>query len=205
MPAEDDLTMTGAHYDPQRHHRRSIRLKGHDYTQAGAYFVAACTWERECVFGAIAEGEMTLNEAGQMIEAEWDQSPERSPMIELDARIVMPNHFHGIIVIVGAGLVPALDGAAPALDREAPALDGATTRVAPTVGDIVGGFKSLTTNGYIRGVRELGWPPFDKWLWQRNYYERVIRNERELNAVRQHIHNNPARWDTDAENPGRRR
>jgi putative transposase len=198
-----------ARYDPNRHHRCSIRWKGYDYSQPGAYFVTICTQHRECLFGAIADGEMTLNEAGQMIEMEWGQLPERFPMIELDAHIVMPNHFHGIIVIVGAGLVPALDGATTpdgATTRDGVTTrDGATTRVAPTVGGIVGAFKSLTTNAYIRGVRESGWPPFDKRLWQRNYYERVIRDEQELNAVRQYIHNNPAQWKMDAENPDRQR
>ncbi len=185
-------------YDPDKHHRRSIRLKGYDYAQAGAYFITICTQNRESRFGEIVNSKMVLNDAGRMVQTEWEQLRERFSSIELDAYVVMPNHFHAIVTItdsdnnVGAGLVSAPNGA--------------TTRVAPTaqrptLGDIVGAFKSLVTNAYIRGVRELGWPPFDKRLWQRNYHERIIRNERELNAIRQYIYDNPAHWLNDAENP----
>jgi REP element-mobilizing transposase RayT len=90
-------------YDPQKHHRRSIRLKGYDYSQAGAYFVTIITHDRARLFGEIAEGDMRLNDAGRMIWAEWDALPLRFPTIELDAFVVMPNHVHGIMVLVGAG------------------------------------------------------------------------------------------------------
>jgi putative transposase len=214
-------------YNPDKHHRRSIRLKGYDYAQAGAYFVTICAQNRECLFGGVVNGRMVLNDAGRMVQTEWEQLRERFPTVELDAHVVMPNHFHAVVIItdsndavsVGAGLVPAPDGATT---RVAPTGTGGadgyrvaptTTRVAPTdvdtrhptLGDIVGAFKSLTTNAYIRGVRELGWPPFDKRLWQRNYYERIVRNEGELNRIRRYIENNPANWETDEENPDRRR
>jgi len=184
-------------YDPTIHHRRSIRLRGYDYAQAGAYFVTICVQGRECLFGQIVNARMVLNDAGRMVQAQWEQLPERFNTIELDIHIVMPNHFHGIVIItnpVGAGLVPA-----PA---PAPA-PGATTRVAPTgprrptLGDIIGAFKSLTTNAYIRGVREYGWPPFDKRLWQRNYYEHIIRDAADLERIREYIANNPAKWPDD--------
>jgi REP element-mobilizing transposase RayT len=191
-------------YNPGKHHRRSTRLKEYNYAQAGAYFVTICTQNRECLFGEIVNDKMMLNDAGRMVQTEWEQLRERFPSIELDAYIVMPNHFHAIVIItdpndvnVGAGLVPAPNGAT----TNGATTTGATTRVAPTLGDIVGAFKSLTTNAYIRGVRELGWPPFDKRVWQRNYYERIIRNERELNAIRQYIHDNPGNWFDDVENP----
>ena len=94
-------------YDPDRHHRRSIRLKGYDYSQAGVYFVSVCTQNRECLFGAIVGGEMVLNHAGRMVETVWDRLARRFPDIELDESIILPNHIHGIITIVGAPLVGA--------------------------------------------------------------------------------------------------
>ena len=108
-------------YDPNRHHRRSIRLKGYDYSQAGAYFITICTQDRACLFGKVVNGEMQLNDAGRMVLAEWNMLPERFPHVVLDAFVVMPNHVHGIVVItnpatddtattaptiVGTGLVP---------------------------------------------------------------------------------------------------
>ena len=177
-------------FDPERHHRRSLRLKGYDYTQAGAYFVTICTQDRACLFGEVVGDAMRLNDAGRMVVAEWERLAKRFPGVELDAFVVMPNHVHGILVItdpVGAGLVPAHDGA--------------TTRVAPTVGDIVGAFKSRTTVGYIHGVKARGWPPFRRRLWQRNYYEHIIRHDESLNRIRRHIAENPLRWHLDRENP----
>ena len=205
-------------FDPQRHHRRSIRLKGYDYAQAGAYFVTICAQGRECFFGEVVNDQVQLNDAGQMMESAWLDLPNRFPHVELDEFVVMPNHMHGIIVIVdratddvGAGLVPApkaiTNGATP--DRATPdgaTPDGATTRVAPTaigptLGDIVGAYKSITTDEYIVGVKQRGWPRFDRKLLQRNYYEHIIRNERELNAIRQYIQNNPLKWALDRDNP----
>ncbi|WP_299757204.1 transposase [uncultured Chloroflexus sp.] len=195
-------------YDPEKHHRRSIRLKGYDYSQAGAYFITIVTQDRACLFGEVVDGEMRLNDAGRMVWDEWDALPDRFPGLELDAFVVMPNHVHGIIVLtgsatVGAGLVPAPDGDMPAPDGVraglVPAPNEATTRVAPTIGDIVGAFKSITTVAYIRGVKQSGWPPFRGRVWQRNYYEHIIRNEESLNRIRQYIADNPLRWAFDRE------
>jgi len=171
--------------------RRSIRLKEYDYSQGGMYFVTVCTRHREPFFGVIERGEMQLNDAGDMLVAKWDTLPDRFPAVELDSFVVMPNHVHAILNIVangdvGAGLVPA---------------QRATTRVAPSVGDIVGAYKSLTTVAYTHGVRRLGWPAFHERLWQRNYYEHVIRNEESLKQIRQYIADNPARWEFDQDNP----
>ena len=192
-------------YDPNRHHRRSIRLKGYDYTQPGAYFVTIVTQHRECLFGEIVNGQMVLNEAGRIIQTVWDAIPEHHPGIENDAFVIMPNHIHGIVVItnvnasasasVGAGLVPAHMAGVTAIR--------ATTRVAPTVGDVVGAFKSRTTVEYIRGVATYGWTPFPGKLWQRNYYEHIIRNEHALDRIREYIVCNPLRWTLDRENPQR--
>jgi len=164
--------------DSDCRHRRSIRLRGYDYTQAGAYFVTICTQDRACLFGEIIDGQMRLNDRGAMVHQEWINLPHRFPNIDLDAFIVMPNHIHGIIVItdvdpVGAGLVPALPSAP---NEEGVTISGAsgatraTTRVAPTAGGTVGAFKSITTVRYTHGVKHYG------RLWQRNYYEHIIRN-----------------------------
>ncbi len=188
-------------YDPAKHHRRSIRLKGYDYAQAGAYFITMCTQDRACLFGDVVDGNMRLNDAGRMVVAEWAMLPERFPNVVLDAFVVMPNHVHGIIITttsVGAGLVPALDAGTAATGATT---TGATTRVAPTVGDVVGAFKSRVTVEYVRGVNASGWPPFRGRLWQRNYYEHVIRDEVSLNRIRKYIRDNPAHWDLDRENP----
>lgn len=223
------------------HHRHSIRLPGYDYSLAGAYFVTIVTQDRVCLFGSVVQGEMMLNDIGRLIERRWHEIPSHFSNVRLDAFVIMPNHIHGIIIItdVGAGLVPAQSdpgattkvaptdgdmgaptdgdmGAPMAGDMGAPTVGnmdapttgdmGAPTTTtgdmnAPTVGDIVGAFKSLTTVEYIRGVKQGLWPPLHKRLWQRNYYERIIRNERELAAIRQYIHDNPSNWCSDAEYP----
>ncbi len=140
-------------YDPHKHHRRSIRLKGYDYSQDGIYFVSICVKNGLCLFGDVIDGEMILNPAGIMVEQAWLALPERFPQVELDIFRAMPNHFHALLGIrntnlhsVGAGLVPALDvSTLDLLDLDE---DRATTRVALTVvlGDMVGAFKSITTN-----------------------------------------------------------
>jgi len=177
-------------YDPNRHHRRSIRLKGYDYSQAGAYFITLCIQDRACLFGRVMNGEMRLNDAGRMVLAEWNRLPERFPRVVLDAFVVMPNHVHGILVITDP---------APTVG----ATVGATLVVAPTVGNIIGAFKSRVTVEYIRGVKTSGWPSFRGRLWQRNYYEHIIRNERALNAIRPYIMENPRRWHRDREKEAR--
>ena len=181
-------------YDPARYHRRSVRLPAYDYAQAGAYFVTVCTQNRECAFGEVVDGEMVLNEPGRMVETVWRELPQHYPGVEVDTLVDMPNHVHGIIMLVGAG-----PRACP--DR----VSGQPRGVAPTgtmsLPDVVHRFKSLTTARYRRGVLQDRWLPFPRRLWQRNYYERVIRNDEELNHVRQYIVDNPLRWAEDRENP----
>ena len=176
-----------------QHHRRSIRLQGYDYSQSGAYFVTIVAQNRECLFGEIVDGAMQLNNAGRMVATEWGALPERFTTIQLDEFVVMPNHIHGIIVSdpVGAPLVGTQDQNAH-VDAQSPALD-----------DMVGAYKSLTTVAFVYGVHTSGWPPFPGKLWQRNYYEHIIRNETALEHIRQYIADNPARWAFDRENPSR--
>ena len=203
-------------YNPEIHHRRSIRLKGYDYAQAGAYFVTICTQNRECLFGNVANGEMVLNDAGRMIQTVWDEMPEHYFGVAIDIFQIMPNHIHGIIILtnpvtVGAGprACPHQPGQSQSHHIGQPPIGqppiGQPRRLAPTLSlpDAVHRFKSLTTTRYRHGVKQHQWPPFPGRLWQRNYYERIIRNERELNAIRQYIRDNPARWAEDLENPDR--
>jgi putative transposase len=192
-------------YDADKHQRSSARLKTFDYTSNAAYFITVCANVRTNMFGEIVDGTMRLNNAGKMILEEWNQLPERF-QIQLDEFIVMPDHIHGILLFVGAGLVPALpdqrdvqntpdpsDGSDITTESD----DRATTRVAPTespvLGDVVGAFKSITTHRYIRGVHEQSWLPFEKRLWQRNYWDRIIRDDRELEETRSYILENPVR------------
>ena len=200
-------------FDTDKHHRSSARLKTFDYSSQGAYFVTVCTNVRTNMFGEIVAGEMRLNDAGKMILEEWNILQNRFP-IQLDEFIVMPDHIHGILLFVGAGLVPALSDSRDSqnivdqLDGSDVTKElngGATTlcnahrcvTVAPTenpvLGDVIGAFKSITTHRYIRGVHEQSWMPFEKRLWQRNYWDRVIRSDRELKKTRKYILENPVR------------
>ena len=193
LDTEKFISMT---FDPDIHHRRSLRLKNYDYSRPGAYFVTVCTHNRESLFGHIHENAMILNEAGSMIDRWWRELPNKYPMIDTDVYTVMPNHFHGIVAIVGAALCGRPDGS----DSNN---GGQPHRVAPTLGGMIDWFKTMTTNDYIRGVKQCQWRPFPGKLWQRNYYEHVIRDEGDLNAIREYIVNNPASWDKDNENPER--
>ena len=197
-------------YNSEKHNRRSIRLKGYDYAQSGAYFVTICTQNRECLFGNIEDNDMVLNNAGEMVYKTWNHLMITCPGVAIDEFIVMPNHIHGIICIagvpvVGAPLVGALSLTLPKddIDGDHPANDRAGTRPAPTssLGDIVGMFKSIPTHEYVLNVKAENWHTFPGRLWQRNYYERIIRNETELNDIRQYIINNPSQWNNDENNP----
>ena len=206
-------------FDPDKHHRRSIRLRGYDYTRAGAYFVTICTQNRECLFGDIEEGEIRLNDTGHMVQSVWNELPQHYPGVDVDAFVVMSNHIHGIIVlmdddvVVGAGPRARPIGPRARPDnRESPPFDGQPQGVrgqpqgvAPTMSlpDVVHRFKSLTTARFRHGVIHNNWHPFHGGLWQRNYYEHVIRNESELGSIREYIVANPGRWDEDINNPGR--
>jgi putative transposase len=177
---------------PQRH---SIRLKGYDYAQPGAYFVTISTHQGEPLFGEVVDGAMRANECGEIVRACWDAIPMHFPDVETDAFVVMPNHVHGVIIIRGGSMqaTHACTGAACcARTTERP-------NVAPgSLGAVVRSFKSACTKriNALRGTPGAA-------VWHRNYYERVIRNERELNAICEYILNNPARWAEDEENPGR--
>ncbi len=171
--------------------RKSIRLKGYDYAQAGLYFVTICTQHRAHLFGKIINGQMILNDSGKMVETEWLQLKNRFKNIQLREYVVMPNHFHAILEIVGAPLVVA-----PNPNK------GQPQGIAPTLGEIVGAFKSITSVKYIRGVKSKNWKHFDGKLWQRNYWEHIIRNDNAHQRIAQYIINNPEKWERDKLNNG---
>ena len=173
-------------YDPEKHHRRSIRLHGYDYSQAGAYFVTICTKNRASLFGSVADGEIQLNKAGQIAKRAWEKLPARFPSARLDAFIVMPNHLHAII-IVGAQFI------APTANTSNESGKGAINR-APTLGEMVRAYKAASA----AMIRRAAAPDV---AWQRNYYEHVIRDEDELARIRRYIEDNPRMWETDEENP----
>ena len=186
-------------FDPSTHHRRSIRLKGYDYSQPGYYYVTICTQKRECMFGDVVNGVMELNDAGRMIENMWHKLENRFMSAEACIYVVMPNHIHGILIIKKQYV-----GANPCV-RPGRYPDNSffsqTYRLIPTLGRMIQWFKTMTTNEYIRGVKENRWKSFDCRFWQRNYYEHVIRNEYELENIREYIAGNPLKWSEDEYNP----
>lgn len=184
-------------YDPQIHQRRSIRLKNYDYSQAGLYFVTICSQNRLCLFGNIADGEMNSNDAGEMVRTVWEQISTHYQGVEIDQFVVMPNHIHGIIALVGAGPRACPDGGKPGDGQRD---DGQPQGVAPTgfsLSDVVHRFKTMTTKKYTDGVKQHDWQPFSAKLWQRNYYEHIIRNDESYLEIADYIQTNPKRWQED--------
>jgi REP element-mobilizing transposase RayT len=229
--------------NPAIHRRHSIRLRGYDYSQAGAYYITICTHNRECLFGRIVDGEMKMNDAGRMIQTVWDEIPLRFGGLELDEFTVMPNHIHGIIVLhrrrgescirpcscIRPGSFPPTGHSTDHKEegdhrgdhqgdhrgdhqgdhkgdhrgdhqgdhKEGDHKDRPYGTLPGTVGRIIQAFKSITTHEYTGGVKKSGWPPFPGKLWQRNYWEHIVRNETELNRISKYIHDNPAQWERD--------
>jgi len=182
-------------FDPKIHHRRSIRLKGYDYSEVGAYFVTIVTQGRVALFGEVVNGEMRLNRYGEIVQKWWDDIPRHFPNVETGAFIVMPNHVHGIIMIGddrrGTVPVPQEDGTTQK-GGETPPLQK------PTLGQIVAYFKYQST----KEINAIEGGPVTK-LWQRNYYEHIIRNQHDLELTWLYIESNPAQWETDDENPAK--
>ncbi len=177
--------------------RRSIRLKNYDYSQNGIYVITLCIQNKTCLLGNIVNEIMILNEAGKMIDEQWHQLSIRFNSIQLEEYIIMPNHFHGII-IVGAGLVPARNIEAPInLDGQVQDLPLQNHHLSK----IVRALRLITTHQYILGVKNNHWKPFDGKLWQRNYYEHIIRNEEDFFRAKEYIRANPQNWIRDKINP----
>ena len=198
-------------FNPEKHHRRSIRLKGYDYTQPGAYFITICTYQRQCLFGEIIAGTMHLNLTGQIVQTCWKNLSKHFPFIELDVFTVMPNHLHGIIIITETNPNQNLNvgekhscpnildlpkneykNASPFTDK--PPAKGTQTQ---SLGAIIQNFKSTSTRK-INRINE----NFGKTLWQRNYHEQIIRDEQSLHYIQQYITENSQNWREDKENLG---
>jgi len=183
-------------HDRVKHQRRSVRLTEYDYAQPGAYFITICTNNRECLLGEMADAAVLLNACGDITVDEWLRTAVVRHNVSLDAFVVMPNHLHGIILIAHQKVD------APTVRRGDPAgrpyMPNRAHGPAPgSVSAIVGQFKAAATKriSVLRGTPGA--------VWQRNYYEHVIRNEGELNDIRQYITDNLAAWETDENNPSR--
>ena len=179
---------------PAKRNRRSIRLKNYDYSQSGAYFVTICTQNHICLFGDIVEGEMILNDLGRIVQEEWIKTEQLRPNVSCGKFVVMPNHIHFIMQNVGADL------------RVCPDITTGECRQGEHIGSplhrVVQWFKTLTTKRYIDGVKNDDWPRFNGKLWQRNYWEHIVRNENEYNHIAQYIMDNPKKWALDKLNVG---
>jgi REP element-mobilizing transposase RayT len=216
-------------YNPNKHHRKSIRLKGYDYSQVGLYFITICCQNRAHLFGTVINKQMILNDAGKMIEKWYVELENKFSDIKCHEMIVMPNHIHFIIENVGSvgadlRVCPnnsdktATDKTATdktATDKTATDLyktnisetdlSVADKSVSEILGEHVGSplhrviqwFKTMTTNEYIRGVKNNNWQPFDGKLWQRNYWEHIIRNDKSYQKISEYIINNPSKWNDD--------
>ena len=191
-------------FNPAIHHRKSIRLKDYDYSQKGAYYVTICVNNMVCLFGEVVSGTMVLNDAGNMVDAFMNTLHNKFHHIKIDEYVIMPNHVHGIILINDVDGIKGEYTGSPLRNDENNNV-GADQRVCPHMNQvksekislprIMQWFKTMTTNAYILGVKQSHWPSFDGRLWQRNYYEHVIRNDDELNKIREYIIQNPDRWD----------
>lgn len=186
-------------FDPKIHHRRSIRLAGYDYTQAGVYFVTIVTWRRDCLFGEVINGEMVLNDFGKIADECWRAIPEHFPNVELGAHVIMPNHVHGIILINEDNSRTAVVGAqqccapTPMDQNDNPH----KINVKPgSLGAIVRSYKSAVSYKINKQFNATG-------IWQRNYHEHIIRNDREMGEIWKYIESNSALWADDDENPAK--
>ena len=190
-------------FDPQKHHRHSIRLKGYDYSQPGGYFVTIVTSNRQCLFGAVEDGDMILNDGGTFARKCWIEIPNHFPHARLDEFIIMPNHIHGIIFIgdinVGVQNLEPLQKIEP--QHEIESLQNIESlrkqnkyqKIIPrSIGSIIRGFKIGVTKWFRHNTEVYN-------VWQRNYWEHIVRDENELNRIREYIINNPWKWELDDE------
>ncbi len=174
--------------NPEHHHRRTLRLKAYDYAQNGGYFVTICACDRASLFGEIVDHEMRLNDYGKIVEEEWLRTAVLRPYAELDAYVIMPNHFHGIVAILQDSV-----GARRALPLPSQVLPRQFGKPpAHSLSSIIGSFKSAVSRrvNLVRGTPGLP-------VWQRNYHEHIIRTPRQLERLREYIAANPARWAED--------
>lgn len=191
-------------FNPNKHHRKSLRAPGHNYTQPGAYFVTIVTYQRECLFGEVPDGVMRLNENGQIVQWEWERLTLRFAFLELGTYIVRPNHTHGILIFHGAVRATRADytvthsNNAPLQTNAPDDNNGSPLPRGPkpsSLGTVIGQFKSRVTKRLWK-IPDLNGIP----IWQRNYYDHIIRNNGDLKRIHRYIEANPHNWDTDQEN-----
>jgi REP element-mobilizing transposase RayT len=186
--------------------RRSLRLKGYDYSRSGDYFVTICVQNRDCLFGIMENGSIRINEAGIMIEREWLDLQNRFTFLGLDVYVVMPNHLHGIIRIFGRDEscirpYPSMEEKEKKHSLKGDHKDRPYGTKNESVGRVIQAFKSKSTHHYIEIQDKLRLQAFVNSLWQRNYYEHIIRDESELNTIRKYIVKNLDNWSEDEDNP----
>jgi REP element-mobilizing transposase RayT len=189
----------------RRQARRSIRFKGYDYRLAGGYFVTICVRNGECILGEIVDDEMVLNSFGQIVDGEWRKGEEIREHVLLDVYQVMPNHFHGIVFLLNElEPDPRQTEHSSVWAKHASPLRNVDLELGPFMGlkpgslsAVIRGFKSASTRrvNKLRGISGVS-------IWQRNFWERIIRNERELEAIRRYILANPVNWRKDDLYPG---
>ncbi|KAF0109799.1 MAG: hypothetical protein FD147_2070 [Chloroflexi bacterium] len=183
-------------YDPTLHHRRSIRLKGYDYSSEGGYFVTLVAYQRERIFGTIQNGEIQLTPAGQIVWGVWNSLPDRYPQIELDTAVVMPDHFHAIITVRAIHESPQQYGSprqyGSPQQYELPPQEPRRRMLLP----LVIGYLKMNTAKQINIIRQTPGVP----VWQRNYYEHIIDYDREYDNIAEYIDTNPRNWGDDVEN-----
>lgn len=192
-------------HNSEKHHRRSIRIKGFDYSSVGSYYITLCSQNRENYFGKIVNNEIELNNAGKMVKKWVIETNNKFKNTIIDEYIIMPNHLHLIITII----TPPIETDQHSCLKKNIAVEGEhigsplqENYVHPRIeiSIIITWLKTMTTNEYINGVKNEIYAPFNKHLWQRNYYERIIRNENEFNKIREYIINNPVNWLNDENN-----
>ncbi len=172
-------------YNPTIHHRKSIRLQKYDYSQSGLYFITICVKNKECLFGTISDGIMKLNDAGNIANNCWVQIPEHFPNAKLHAHVIMPNHVHGIIELVDVQNV-GVQNFEPLRKWQ-----NKFQKIIPrSIGSIIRGYKIGVTK-WFRANTEI------HIVWQRNFYEHIIRNEQSYNNISHYIINNPQQWNDD--------
>jgi REP element-mobilizing transposase RayT len=189
--------MAKSKFDSQKHHRHSFRLPEYDYSQPGAYFVTMVAWHRECLFGEVVDGKMKLSKFGLVATQQWEKLPKRFRNIELGAFVIMPNHMHGIIVIMaGRGTAENLQSLDGESTRRAPTQEQFQKPVKGSIPTIVRSYKSAVSYriNLIRDTQDIP-------VWQRNYYEHVIRDDKDLQKKTDYINANPLLWYQDEENP----
>ena len=189
-------------YNPDIHKRRSIRLKGYDYSLSGFYFITICCYQRQCLFGEIIDSQIKLNNLGELVKEEWLKSAEIRKEIKLGEFVIMPNHFHGIVIIDrNAGTINlGANGRSPLQkihhSSEIQSSKQPISMKPKSLSSLIAGFKSATTKK-INMIRETPQNP----VWQRNYYDNIIINDESLDKIREYVQNNPLSWENDQLHP----